>query len=141
MYAIADALKKNNVLQCINLYRNIIDVDGARALGEVLKVNTSLTSLDIGHNRIRQTGLKAIVDGVCANPGSKLTSLGIRSNFISDDSFTYLFEKLVHGKNKLARLFIKANFLTEYHKVALAAQWSEAKSKCFVDAFEAVAHL
>lgn len=120
MYAIADALKKNSTLQSINLYRNIIDVDGARSLGEVLKTNTTLKSIDIGHNRIRQTGLRAIVDGLNANPGSKLTSLGIRANFINDDSFSYLFEQLVNGKNRLTRLFIKANFMSEYHKVALA---------------------
>jgi len=141
MYAIADALKTNNVLQCINLYRNIIDVDGARALGEVLKVNTCLTSLDIGHNRIRQTGLKAIVDGVCANPGSKLTSLGIVPTSSAMIPSPTCLRNWSTEKNKLARLFIKANFLTEYHKVALAAQWSEAKSGCFVDAFEAVANL
>jgi len=117
MYAIADALKKNKTLKNINLYRNIFDVDGARSLGDVLKVNTTLESLDIGHNRIRQTGLKAIVDGLVANPNSKLKTLGIRSNFINDDSFTDLFQSLVFKKSSIKGLFIKSNFLSEFHKI------------------------
>jgi hypothetical protein len=141
MYAIAEALKVNTNLESINLYRNIIDVDGARRLGEVLKVNSTLKSIDIGHNRIRQTGLRAIMDGICANASTKLTSLGIRSNFINDDSFTQLFETLVFGKSQLTRLFIKQNFLSEFHKVALAKTWSEKNSKCFVDDFETVENL
>jgi len=53
MYAIANALKENKNLENINLYRNIFDVDGARSLGKVLAINTTLKSIDIGHNRIR----------------------------------------------------------------------------------------
>jgi len=89
---IAEALETNKTLQRLNLYRNILDVDGARALSKALKVNKTLTSLDVGHNRIRKTGLHSIVDGIVANPESKLVNLGIRSNFINDDGFSYLFE-------------------------------------------------
>jgi hypothetical protein len=39
-------------------------VDGARALRELLKVNTSIEFLDVGHNRIRQKGLEAIANGI-----------------------------------------------------------------------------
>jgi hypothetical protein len=115
---------KNDTLRHLNLYRNIIDVDGARSLGRLLKVNTSLEFLDVGHNRIRQTGLRAIVDGIVENPSSKLTQLGVRSNFINDDGFSYLFDRLVipenERKQQLRELFIKQNFLSEYHKINLA---------------------
>jgi len=108
MMHLAESLLKNNTLKHLNLYRNIIDVDGARSLGSLLKVNTSLEFIDVGHNRIRKTGLTAICDGILANPDSKLTQLGIRSNFINDDGFTYLFDKLVSGnKKQLSQLFIK----------------------------------
>jgi hypothetical protein len=127
MYAICDALKTNTTLRNLNVYRNTFDVDGARALGEVLKVNSTITDLDIGHNRIRQTGLTAVVDGILANKNSKVKTLAVRANFISDDSFTDLFEKLVFAgaKHQVSHLFIKANFLSEFHKIALATKARE----------------
>lgn len=103
------SLKTNSTLQSLNLYRNIIDVDGARSLGAALKENKSLEFLDIGHNRIRITGLKAIIDGVTSNAESKLVKLGIRANFINDEGFTELFERLVFskGKHHLTHVFLE----------------------------------
>lgn len=138
MYAIANALKENNNLENINLYRNIFDVDGARSLGKVLAINTTLKSIDIGHNRIRQTGLKAIVDGIRENKNSALTTLGVRSNFINDDSINMLFETLVIARPQLKRIFLKTNFLSEFSKVALAKKCIAAKSDVFVDDFQTV---
>jgi len=134
------SLKTNATLQSLNLYRNIIDVDGARSLGEALKENTTLEFLDIGHNRIRITGLKAIIDGIIANADSKITKLGVRANFINDEGFTDLFDRLVFakGKHHLTHLFLEQNFLTEYHKIAL---YQECKSKgvsIYVDDFESI---
>lgn len=142
MVHLAESLLKNNTLKHLNVYRNIIDVDGARAIGNLLKVNTSLEFLDVGHNRIRKTGLTAICDGILANPSSKLTQLGIRSNFINDDGFTYLFDKLVTGdKIQLTQLFIKQNFLSEYHKIALATQLDKKGIVAYVDDFSTVDYL
>ena len=134
--SLCTSLAQNSTLKSLNLYRNICDVNGARAIGECLKKNCSLEFLDIGHNRIRQTGLKAICDGITANPKSKMTQLGVRANFINDDGFTYLFEKLVFPKTgaHLTQIFLKANFLSEYHKIALAQKTSDIK--CFVDDFQ-----
>jgi Ran GTPase-activating protein (RanGAP) involved in mRNA processing and transport len=98
MQNLATALKENTKLESINLYRNIVDVDGARELGKVLAVNNSLKSIDIGHNRIRKTGLEAIVDGIKANKNSKLETLGIRANFINDDAFNNMFDALVFDR-------------------------------------------
>lgn len=72
MVNICDALATNSTIQTLSLYRNIFDVDGARALGKALKTNTSLVDLDIGHNRIRLTGLKCIAEGILANNQSKV---------------------------------------------------------------------
>jgi Ran GTPase-activating protein (RanGAP) involved in mRNA processing and transport len=133
--SLCTSLAQNFTLKSLNLYRNICDVNGARAIGECLKKNSSLEFLDIGHNRIRQTGLKAICDGIIANPKSKMTQLGVRANFINDDGFTYLFETLVFPKTgaHLTQIFLKANFLSEHHKIALAQQ--ALSTKCFVDDF------
>ena len=145
MVQISLALLKNNTLRHLNLYRNIIDVDGARSLGRLLKVNTSLEFLDVGHNRIRQTGLRAIVDGIVENPSSKLTQLGIRSNFINDDGFSYLFDRLVipenERKQQLKELFIKQNFLSEYHKINLAKLLDSKDVTVYVDDFCTVEYL
>lgn len=120
MVRISEALQKNSTLKSLNLYRNILDVDGARSIGAMLKVNSTIEFMDIGHNRIRQTGLKAICDGVLANPKSKLSELGIRANFINDDGISYLFEKLVIGKQQLKQVYLKTNFLSEYFKISLS---------------------
>jgi len=95
---VAEALKQNNSITTLNLFHNICDVDGARAIGDALKVNSTLSFLDIGHNRIRITGLKALTSGILANPNSKLSKLGLRSNFINDEGMTHLFEALVLPK-------------------------------------------
>ena len=117
-------------------------MDGARALGRTLKVNSTLQFLDLGHNRIRITGLKAICDGILANPNSKLCKLGLRANFINDEGFSQLFEKLVlpkqGRKQQLTSLFLKQNFLSEYHKVDLYKKCQDAGllGKIYVDEFE-----
>lgn len=98
MVSICEALKTNSTLETLSLYRNIFDVDGARALGTALKTNTSLRFLDVGHNRIRMTGLKSIVEGILANPASKVSELSIKWNFINDEGMTYLFEQMVLPK-------------------------------------------
>lgn len=136
-YICNEALCSNGSLRWLSLYRNILDVDGARAIGKALSKNKSLEFLDIGHNRIRQTGLKAICDGILSNGGCKLRRLGLRSNFINDDGFTYLFEKLVHARDgcRLTQIFVKYNLLSEFHKINLAKQ---AKDIVFVDDFQRV---
>lgn len=104
-------MKQNSSITTLNLFHNICDVDGARAIGEALKVNSTLNFLDLGHNRVRITGLKAITAGILANPSSKLSKLGLRSNFINDEGFTHLFEALVLPKDgrkqQLTTLFLR----------------------------------
>lgn len=120
MVQVSKALESNKSIKSINLYRNIFDVDGARALGNALKKNSTLETIDIGHNRIRITGLSSIVQGILANPTSKVTSMCIKSNFISDEGFTQLFDQLVLPKTgrpqNLTKLWLKSNFMSEYHK-------------------------
>lgn len=132
-------MEKNSSLKTLNLYRNKVDVDGARALREVLKVNTTIEFLDVGHNRLREKGIKALTDGICENPGSKLEHLGIRFNFINDDGFSYLFEKAIFkGKSKLQNLYILQNYLSEHFLINLSTKLEESGKKLYVDQFEKV---
>jgi len=144
MKSICQSLKTNSSISSLSLYRNIFDVDGARALGEALKTNSTLSFLDIGHNRIRMTGLRSVVEGVLANPASVLSELGVRWNFITDEGFTYLFDQLVLPKQgraqQLKKLWIRSNFLSEYHKVELHKRVTNANlaGQVYVDDFEGV---
>jgi hypothetical protein len=74
-------------LKGLNLFKNTIDVDGARAIRELLESNSTIEFIDLGHNRIRSKGLEAIKEGILANSTSKIHSLGLRMNFINDDGF------------------------------------------------------
>jgi len=144
MVNICEALQTNSTLKALSLYRNVFDVDGARALGTTLKTNSSLRFLDVGHNRIRLTGLKSIVEGILANPASKVSELSIKWNFITDEGFTYLFDQLVLPKQgrvqQLQKVWIKNNFLSEYHKIELSKQLNSGglTGKVYVDDFEGV---
>jgi len=107
-------------LKSLNLYRNKVDVDGARALRELLKVNSTLELLDVGHNRLREQGIMALTDGITANPSSNIRHLGVRSNFIRDDGFTYLFDQAIIGnKSKISHVYMIQNFTTEHYIISL----------------------
>jgi len=144
MVSLCDALSTNKGIKSLNLYRNVFDVDGARALGKALKTNTTLSLLDIGHNRIRLTGLKSITDGILANPSSKISEMSIKWNFITDEGFSFLFDALVLPKpgrtQNLKKLWIKNNFMSEFHKIELNKRITAANmtGQVYVDDFEGV---
>ena len=98
MASLCSALEKNKSIKTLNLYRNIIDIDGARALKKVLEKNSSLEFLDLSFNRLREKGIKALTDGMVANASSHIKELALRSNFINDDGFAYFFEKILLEK-------------------------------------------
>jgi len=99
---ISKSLQKNNTVKGLNLFKNTIDVDGARAVRDLLKVNKNIEFLDIGHNRIRQKGLEAIIEGITQAKESGLKTLGIRMNFINDDGFTTFFNEVIFsGMSKI----------------------------------------
>jgi hypothetical protein len=47
-------------LKFLNLFNNKIGYDGAVSIGNGLNKNNSLEFLDIGHNRIRDKGLRKL---------------------------------------------------------------------------------
>jgi len=80
---------------------------------------------------------------VLANESSNLHSLGIRANFINDEGFTDLFDRLIFsdGKHHLTHVFVEQNFLTEYHKIALHNEVVRKGVKVYVDEFEGISVL
>lgn len=71
----------------------MIGYDGAKEFGETFKVNKTLEFIDLGDNRIRNKGLYVITEGLSQNKESKVATLGIRFNFLSEDSIINLLKK------------------------------------------------
>ena len=55
----------------MNLHTNLIGDKGVAAIGEALKVNGSLTSLDVRDNKIGAVGAKALGEGLKLNGSLK----------------------------------------------------------------------
>ena len=93
--ALAGTLKNHKSLLFLNLFNNKISFDGAKAIAqEVLLHNTTLECLELGHNRIRDKGLKSIVENLVKNPASKLKIIGLRFNFLTKAGVEELFDAL-----------------------------------------------
>jgi len=78
--AIGEALKTNSTLTSINLATKYIGVEGAKVIREVLKNNSTLTSINLAWNHIGVEGCKAICEALKCN--STLTSINLESNRI-----------------------------------------------------------
>ncbi|CAE7231324.1 NLRC3 [Symbiodinium sp. CCMP2592] len=77
---IGEALKTNSTLTSINLESSQIGVEGVKAMNEALKANSTLTSINLGWNLIGVEGCKAICEALKCN--STLTSINLESNSI-----------------------------------------------------------
>ena len=86
------ALRVNTSLTSLNLRFNSIDVKGASSLSEALRVNTSLTSLRLGENSIGSEGANFLSEALRAN--TSLTSLDLGQNFICAEGANFLSEAL-----------------------------------------------
>jgi len=75
-----ESLKVNSTLTKLNLSKNEIGVDGAESIAESLKVNSALNSLDLHDNKIGDQGAKFIADSLKIN--TTLTCLNLKGNQI-----------------------------------------------------------
>lgn len=74
----------------------------------MLAENKTLEILELGHNRIRDSGLKELAEGIKKNQESKLRNLFIKFNFIREDGIIE-FLKLTKENKSLKALYIKNN--------------------------------
>eukprot|EP00984_Skeletonema_dohrnii_P008654 scaffold3211_cov91-Skeletonema_dohrnii-CCMP3373.AAC.7 len=81
--ALAEALKENTTLTTLTLGWNGIDKEGAIALAEALKENTTLTALKLENNFIDNEGAIALAEALKEN--TTLTSLNLEYNEIGDE--------------------------------------------------------
>ena len=70
-------------LRQLDLQQNMIRDDGAKALGEGLKLNGSLTSLDVRDNKLGDAGWCAIFDALRDNPQNKIATWNLREQGIN----------------------------------------------------------
>jgi len=80
-------LKGNKTLKHLNIYSNLIEVEGCNFICEALSTNTTLEFLDIGKNKIRNKGVTHLFEVLCNNTESKLQTLGTRKNSFDDKGF------------------------------------------------------
>merc|ERR1712096_569572 len=70
--ALAEALKTNTTVQTIDLGSNRIGPEGAVALAEALKTNTTVQKIDLGSNSIGPEGAVALAEALKTNrPGGR----------------------------------------------------------------------
>jgi len=90
--AIAEALKTNTTLTELDIRLNGIDDEGATAIAEALKTNTTLTILNISYNNIGDAGAQAIAKALKVN--KTLTIIDIFGNNIGNIGAQALAEAL-----------------------------------------------
>ena len=83
---------RDGSLTKIDLSSNNIDDEGAKAIGEALKVNTSLTSIILDNNEIGDEGAKAIGEALKVN--TSLTKMDLYCNNIGDEGGKAIEEAL-----------------------------------------------
>lgn len=82
LFSLSECLKINTTLTNLDLAENKIDFVGAHYLSEGLKTNTSLTTLDLGVNYIGRLGAKCLALSLGIN--TTLTSLNLSFNGFGD---------------------------------------------------------
>jgi hypothetical protein len=81
--ALSNALKVNKSLTSVELYaNNLRGAAGAIALGKALKVNTSVTSVNVDGNQIGNQGALALADALTGN--ATLTNLRVGENAVGE---------------------------------------------------------
>ena len=74
----------------MNLCRNKIGAQGAKLIAGALRVNASLTSINVGSNSLMDEGAEFIAAALKESATSKLQTLGIYSNCIGPKGATAL---------------------------------------------------
>ncbi|KAL1131652.1 hypothetical protein AAG570_011265 [Ranatra chinensis] len=92
------ALKLNTGLKELYLAENYLATNDAMQLGALLKCNSTLQLLDISNNKVEDTGMSHLCDGLLEQSTPGLNILVVWNNNLSTDSAHHLARAL--GKNK-----------------------------------------
>ena len=101
----SEALKENTTLQSLNLHRNSIGDEGAKALSEALKENTTLQSLNLQSNSIKYDGAKALSEALKENTTLQSLDLGGNSIGVEYQIESFLKDTLTRQLTSAAHSF------------------------------------
>ena len=101
--ALADALKVNSSVTVIDLTDNDIGAAGVSALADALKVNTSVTDIDFSYNKIHAEGASALVDALKVN--TSVTVINLDTTGVSYEDVLSI-NALLDRNQRLRRLFL-----------------------------------
>ena len=111
--AMAGALKVNQTLTTLDLRYNHIGEVGVQALAEALKINQTLTSLDLTDNQIGAVGAQVLAEALYVN--HTLTTLNLTNNEIKKNGFQLLYDVNNHWQkwNQETHAIIESLFRCE----------------------------
>lgn len=90
--SLAEALKVNTTITFINLCGNKIGDEGCLSLAMALETCTSITSIDVAMNRIGDDGCLSLAKALETN--STITNMNLENNIIGDEGCSSLFKAL-----------------------------------------------
>ena len=108
---------RDGLLTEISLGCNNIGFEGAKAITEALKVNTSLTEIYLEYNNIEEEGAKAIAEALKVN--TSLTIIDLDNNMIVDEDAKELAEAL-KVNTSLTEIYLSANNIGDEGAEAIA---------------------
>jgi Ran GTPase-activating protein (RanGAP) involved in mRNA processing and transport len=94
----------------------MVYVSGARAIGEALRLNTSLTKVDLSYNNIEDDGCSFIAEGIKAS--GMLVELALSGNLIGDNGATSV-AKLLLRNGTLTKLELARNSIGDKGAAAI----------------------
>jgi len=128
---------KNKSLKYLNIYGNIIDVAGCLKLAKYISCTETLEFLDVGYNRIRNKGLDSITKAMVDNKNCKLTTIGLKFNFISENHVIEMLKALKAKKDyQLSQVYLKNNNINEFGLKTLYKAYNDNQCKAYIDLFD-----
>ena len=131
--SLAEALRVNTSLSSLNLHSNSIGDEGADSLAMALRINTSLCSLDLSANSICAEGAISLAQALIDN--TSLSSLAFSYNPIGAEGANSLAQAL-RVNASLSTLKLVSNFIHDEEVNALAQALRVNSSLCSLDLSE-----
>jgi len=117
--ALGESLKTNSTLETLELINCDIGAEGAKAIGAGLAVGIAvLTDLDLSRNKIGSTGAKAIAEALQSGM-AVLTDLNLAGNSIGPEGAAAIAQALKSGMAVLTTIDLRANNLDQDAKQTL----------------------
>ncbi|XP_069460791.1 NACHT, LRR and PYD domains-containing protein 12-like [Ambystoma mexicanum] len=108
---ICNALKDPRCrIQSLSLQKNYLTVDCCSKLASAIKENSTVVSLNLARNKIRNDGLSSLIS-IFHDPNCRIHTLSLQENGLSDDSVQTLLS--ISDSGSLRNLDLKGNFFTD----------------------------